>query len=281
MPLELYDVLGQILRKPSLVKSHQFQEPATKSCLDCFEKRLDDLPSNLKDPRGIRDWLFDDVRTFMKERARFNFRESFQPPAALIADPQGLLSDKTVTAFNALHIARYYHAQYYADLDEWRTQTGYALTEEEAAADVVAYCRLLCLRDRPIRLHFTLNARHLSQDAWEEKHAYQITALHGLEVVSPDDPTQDLSTRHMFRTQFIPAFVVLNAGRAYNQLLLLRKKALIYPMQLSVTFAQSKVREYSIVLGSMAFHVCAEMPYWAMKRDRRKTQAEDDELLLC
>src|SRR5205807_83406 len=50
-------------------------------------------------------WLQEELRKYFTEKARFSFRESFQPPLALVSDTNRLLSSEPVTLFDALHIA--------------------------------------------------------------------------------------------------------------------------------------------------------------------------------
>jgi len=48
-----------------------------------------------------------------------------------------------------------------------------------------------------------------------------------------------------------------------------------------VTFCDGKTLTYLVILGAMAFQVCAEIPYRSIAIDRRKTQLEDDAPFIC
>ena len=43
----------------------------------------------------------------------------------------------------------------------------------------------------------------------------------------------------------------------------------------------AKIALALVILGAMAFQVCAEIPYRSIAIDRRKTQLEDDAPFIC
>src|SRR2546421_174354 len=54
------------------------------------------------------NWLQQDLRCYFLEKARFSFREDFQPPLALVGDTKNLLSSEPVALYDALHIVKNY-----------------------------------------------------------------------------------------------------------------------------------------------------------------------------
>lgn len=297
-PPEVFEALPLLMTERCSPADLKWQHPASAHCLDVLYQALRKLqpkmaPDVQRDVKKVCRSLQDNLRTYFKEQARFSFRDSFQPPLALIADPRCFHSDQLVNIYNALHIVKYYHARYYPALHDWQqaaTESGLdrasAFAPYQAAVEngtIQVYCRLLKLRDLPLQIRLCLNARDYSQDAWEERFAYCVTALYGLTVSSDDDRGLDESVRTLLQAQFVPAFVVLDSAKSYTQGVLnsLRDKARIFKLPLSVTFCDGRVVDYSVVVGSMAFHVCAEIPYWAICKDRRVTQKNDDELFIC
>ena len=69
-------------------------------------------------------WLQKDLRSYLLEKARFSFRDDFQPPLALVSDSQGLLSSERVALFDALHIVKNYLVEYFSSALEWQEIIG-------------------------------------------------------------------------------------------------------------------------------------------------------------
>lgn len=250
--------------------------PIIEKCVQAFINRLEDAHKLKVHGREAVQWIEHDLRAYFIDKARFSFRDSFQPPLALAYDKEKLHSSKESALYNALHIVKYYEARFYATAEEWEQNTG--ATRPLQAIDALAYCSLVRLRDKPLQIGFTLHANEYTQDEWEEQYAYQVTTLYGLEVVSlSDHHGLDSSLQSLLRTQFVPAFVALQeASATAAQVRRLQKRARFFSLQLDVTFVDGRMRTYLVILGTMAFQVRAEIPYRAIAIDRRKTQLEDD-----
>lgn len=231
-------------------------------------------------------WLRRDVPDYFKDRARFSFRDSFQPPPAVVYDPRHLHSSAMVNSYDALHFIKYYEARWFETLSEWREairSNGDLQWQAEVDPDAAAYCYLDALRESPIRIGLELDARDYSRAEWEEQHAYQVTVLYGLQIVMlRDDRGLPRNVCELFSQQFIAAFVAWDDPQCSTrtEMRKLDKKVRFYPLSLKVTFDRDEVR-YSAVLGNMAFQLCAELPFWAMQRDLRRTFKEDDQPLIC
>lgn len=288
IPHEAFKLLPSLLTTKLKQEDVTQNKPTLNLCLEQFHQRLKDawpkLPADDKSsPEAAVAWLQRDLRSYYREQARFSFRDGFQAPLALISDPHTWHSDQEVNTYNALHIVKYYYADFYATYEEWEHETG-AQASGIDTTNVLTYCRLRKFREEPLKLGLTLDARDYRQDQWEEQFAYQVTALHGLKVVTPNDHEGlELSVELLLHAQFVPAFVALNNATSYtgSAMLGLRKKARFYPMPLEITFANRQSVPYLAVLGSMAFQVCAEIPRGAIIKDRRDTQLADDEPLIC
>src|SRR5229473_427099 len=155
-------------------------------------------------PRDAYNWLQNDLRCYSIEKARFSFREDFQPPLALVSDPHGLLSSEPVRLFDALHIAKNYKAYYFKTPNEWQQKT--LLTPPEGADDALVFCDLIELQAPDERLHTGLKLivqDHQKID-WEERFVYRSfkdrpTALYGLEVIALNsDRALDETIKNMF-----------------------------------------------------------------------------------
>jgi CRISPR-associated endonuclease/helicase Cas3 len=288
IPQEVFDKLPLVLDGRMSDDPSNFDDERTAYCLKAIHKRLAEAQkrekSSLgKNAREASEWLRKDLKEYFKERARFSFRESFQPPLALIHDPYNLLSSKDMTTYSVLHILRYYHADFDETLERWKERTKQG-TGNIDLKTVAVYCRLRKMRDELLKVGLRLDATQYTKDAWEEEFAYQVTTLYGLEIVALNEHSGlKPSVQSSLSEQFIPAFVASNDVRSYTRAEMhkLRKQARFYPVPLEVTFCDGSYHNYDAILGTMAFQICAEIPYWAMVKDRRKTQLEDDAPIIC
>lgn len=280
IPKEAFEILQlRIDGKP-------FDTPqgVVEKCLKAFIVRLSSMGKPVgKRGREVVQWLQRDLRDYFVDQARFSFRDSFQPPLALLHDPDKLHSSKMVTSYNALHIAKYYEARYYGSATEWEERTGDVAPKEDRDT-ALAFCRLQQFRDTPLQIGLKLNANEYMHDEWEEQFAYQVTALYGLEVVSliVNNRGLDPTLQALFRTQFIPAFVALDDTKSSTVSVIrhLRRQARFFPLQMKVTFCDGKTLTYLVILGAMAFQVYAEIPFRSIAIDRCKTQLVDDTPLI-
>ncbi len=260
-------------------------------CLKKCERRLKNeqeyrkkygtkLWSNVQDAYA---WLQKDLRSYFIEKARFSFREDFQPPLALVSDSKGFLSSEPVALFDALHILKNYKVTFFNSLKDWQQQL--VLPLPEGANDALIFCDLVELLQPEERLHIglKLSVGGYKRTVWEEEErfAYYPTALYGLEVIAlnnhhglPDN------VRKMFSERYITSFVVAKESRSAGTMWLLQRQAQFIPYELQVTFSDGKTHDYYAVLGTMALQVWSEIPYRDIARDVRKVQAEDDNPLI-
>lgn len=279
IPQEAFEILNRRVRtgeKPSDILSDEVER-----CVKAFVARLSGVGRRVgRNGREVMQWLQRDVRDYFIDQARFSFRDSFQPPQALMYDDEHRHSSKDVAFYNALHVAKYYDASYCASVAKWEKRTE-AIAPAEAK-DALVFCQLHSFREKPLQIGLKLNANEYTQDEWEAQFAYQVTALYGLEVVPlSDNRGLDATLKSLFRTQFIPAFAALATSSTANCMRRLRRQARFFPVEMKVTFCDGKELTYLVILGAMAFQVCAEIPYRLRAIDRRKTQLEDDTPFIC
>jgi CRISPR-associated endonuclease/helicase Cas3 len=288
IPQEVFDKLPLVLSRRISDEPANFDDERTVPCLKAIYQRLKEVPKQEissfgGDAREATKWLRKDLKDYFKERARFSFRESFQPPLALIHDPDKLLSSKEVTTYSVLHILRYYHADFDETLERWKKCTGQE-PENIDLKNVAVFCRLREMRDELLQIGLSLDATEYTKDSWEEEFAYQVTSLYGLEIVARNEHSGLKSeVQQSLSEQFVPAFVASHGANSRTRSYMhnLRRQARFYPVPLEVTFCDGSYHNYDVILGTMAFQICAEIPYWALVKDRRDTQLKDDAPIIC
>jgi CRISPR-associated endonuclease/helicase Cas3 len=241
------------------------------------QKRRKEYNERWSSPQEAYEWLLRDLRCYFVEKARFSFREYFQPPLAVFYDPRKLHTTAEVWYDDALRIARYYDARYFNTRQKWEEEV--RQTVPEKAKDAIVYCVLKELRDPQAQLHIGLNlyAGDFIRTDWEETFAYQLTALCGLEVVALNDSSGlPLDIQFLFSERFIPAFVVAEKSHSANEMWQLQKRAQYFPYKLRVTFGDGEFADYLVVLGTMALQVHAEIPVAVRKRDVHNMRMADD-----
>jgi CRISPR-associated endonuclease/helicase Cas3 len=260
-------------------------------CLKACERRLMHEQTYRKehgrkpwlDKWDAYNWLQKDLRSYFIERARFSFREDFQPPLALISDSKGLLSSEPVALFDALHIVKNYHVRYFDSAKEWQEKLMQPLPE--GAKEALIFCDLKELRepDERLQIGLKLSVAGYKRTAWEEEEgfAYRPTALYGLEVVAlNNDHGLPTEVRKMFSERYIPAFVVAKESRSASTMWSLKRLAQFIPYDLQITFSDGKTHDYYAVLGTMALLVWSEIPRRDIARDVRDVQSDDEDPLI-
>jgi len=230
-------------------------------------------------------WLQDDLRGYFTEKARYSFRESFQPPLALVSDTEGLLSSGPIALYDALHIARNHRAKYFKTLRDWEQQLRWSTPED--ADDALVFCDLIEMREPGERLRIGLKLFVADyRKEWEEQFVfrsteYEPTALYGLEVIALNSNRGlDEAVQNMFKERYIPAFVAADGSRTAAELWNLQRQGQCIPYELEVTFADLKTAKYYAVLGTMALLVWAQILPYYRKRDQRKVDADDDDPMI-
>jgi len=262
------------------------QHPA--KWLEVFALRLEEEQKRRKrnndswsKPEEVYEWVVCDLRRYFVEKARFSFREYFQPPLALISDPKRLHTSAPVSFDDALRIVKYYDATYFSSREEWEQKVKEIAPEK--AKDAIVFCHLKDLREpgAQLRIGLKLDAGDYMRPKWEETFAYQLTALYGLEVVALNDSHGLISDmQNLFRERFIPALAVAERSRSAVEMWRIQKKAQYIPYKLCVTFGDGEATDYWVVLGTMALQVHAEIPLGILKLDQRKVQANDDDPMI-
>ena len=260
-----------------------------KECLSACKKRLETEQSKRKGWKDIfeaYEWLQADLRDYFTEKARYSFREAFQPPSALISDQYYLLSNDPVSLYDALHIARNYEAKYFETRQQWQRYTPSPLPD--GADEALVFCDLIALRapNERLQLGYKLNAQDYKRADWEELFVYRSqeytpTSLYGLEVVVLNsNRAVDETIKNMVRDRYVPALVAAENGRTAAELWRFQRLGQLFLSELYVTFAGPQTVKYSIVPGTMALLAWAEILPHYRKMDLRKAQKDDDSPLI-
>jgi CRISPR-associated endonuclease/helicase Cas3 len=275
LPKEKLDTLERVIARREQHPA-KWLEPFALKLRKEQERRKKNKDSWTK-PEQAYEWILSDLRCYFIEKARFSFRESFQPPLALISDPKRLHTSMPVSLDDALRIVKYYDADYFNTQKEWEQKVGIAAPKE--AKEAIIFCHLKELREpgAQLRIGLKLDAGSHTRRQWEETFAYQLTALYGLEVVALNDShglTSDI--QYLFSECFIPALVVSDRSRSAVEMWQLQRKAQYIPYKLQVTFDDDETKDYWAVLGTIALQVHAEIPAGILKGDLRRVEGADD-----
>ncbi len=263
------------------------RESHSAKWLDAIEDRLKAEYERRKNSNrwataeDVVEWLLKDISCYFVDKARFSFREYFQPPLALISDPRCLHTSDTVSIDDALRVVSFYKAKFFNTREKWEQSV--LMTAPEKARDAVVFCQLRDLREpgAKLRIGLKLDAGDKLRPQWEEKYAYQLTALYGLEVAAlGDNHGLTSEIQQLLSERFIPALVVADKSRAAAEMRRLQKKAQFIPYNLRVTFADGEVADYWAVLGTMALLVEAEIPAGVLRYGWSKAVRSDDKPMI-
>ena len=276
--------LNKFSRADDFYKAIETFPADQEECLNKCKERLM-AEQTYRKSKGIKlwsnqqeafEWLEKDLRCYFTEKARYSFREAFQPPPALVGDPKNLLSSDPIALYDALHIAKNYKAQYFEAVKEWEDKL--KLTAPEAAKEAVVCCNLLELRKPGERLQISLQleAGASSKSDWETLFAYRMTALYGIKVVAENGNLNN-RMQNIFKERYIPVLVAEEGSYSHSKLRGLAKQGQVYPYALRVNF-NDKVGNYVVVLGTLALQVWAEPSLkGCLTRDSRKVREQEVE----
>lgn len=234
-------------------------------------------------PAAIYEWIENDIARYMVDNARFSFREAFQSPLALIADPEHMHTDSATVLDDALRTLQLYHVAAFPTYAQWQQATGMdALADMIHAADTFLVFISLRPPGERLRLRFHWDASSLRRHEWEQQYAYRTTALCGLTIVA-DNASQGIppAISDAMRDRFVPMLIVGEQSQSAIKIWEMRKRALIIPYFLDVTFADGERTQYICIPGTLGLMVLAEIPYWVTQRDRAQIGSDDPDDFIC
>jgi CRISPR-associated endonuclease/helicase Cas3 len=198
----------------------------------------------------------------------FNFRDAFQGPTAVIADPAKLFSSEPINQYDLFHLVESYEVVWYENRAEFNHLHGDTDLEGQH------YGRIK--RHRDPRL--TLSLHHeIDQDQEEFQSAYEgrPVALTGLAVraheLKGDYFPLENRIQNCLKDQFIVALLIAPdmKGWAWRYL----GNAPFYGRKLTINFNDRHGVEYTAYLGKAAWLAHAELQFAFRIRDRMKPDA--------
>ena len=197
------------------------------------------------------------IEAYYVMAARFNFRDSFDPPQVLVYDPTHYLAGADYTSYAAFHIAQNYEVRWSADADqiaEWKTHV------EGRVGDDVQLCgALIAPLEQRLTLWLHLRDVTATQAEWEDRYLYKPAALRGFRLIPAHDTGGKVSgeLNDLFAQQYVAFYAAPNIGPVARALLSLKKTTALFTNTLTVDF-DSGTEEYMIVLGTAALMVAEE-----------------------
>jgi hypothetical protein len=205
-------------------------------------------------------WLGKQREDHAITRARFSFRESFDPPAALIYDPRHDLSSNDILRYDALHVVQNYEAEWFDQLADWQATLPAILTPLRPEPEDRLFCVLTRMRppeQRPT-VRFRLHQGDMIRSAWEDRYCYQEAAACDLNLDAEGVPLPPVLIR-AFRDQYVPFFAARADTPLAGKLRQLCRSEGWIGRDLEVTFVDGTARNYLVVMGSAMFFAAARL----------------------
>jgi CRISPR-associated endonuclease/helicase Cas3 len=184
-------------------------------------------------------------------KAIFNFREAWQGPAAVVYDPQHLLSSETINRYDLLHLAANYRLHLFLNQADFEHVTG-----DSASADL--YVAIESFLDPKLTLGFDYLSAW-SRAEFEERHCRSIVALRGLKLTAKERGLDgkpvllDDRLRNAIEQDWIPCLIV--AEESWWPLLSVLKGSPFYTRDLLVDYTDGISVCYKLITGTAAFHI--------------------------
>lgn len=220
-------------------------------------------------------WLDNKREDHACATARFSFRESFDPPDAMIYDPKHQLSSNDVVRYDAFHVVQNYEAEWFDSAAEWMAMLPSPMMSPRPEAEDKLFCVLNVMRpagQRPT-VRFRLHQGTHTRSSWEDRYCYHEAAIKGLEPYADGVKLSPVLSR-AFQKQYVPLFAGRLDTRVASSL-----KQLCYSegwigRDLEVTFADGTTHTYIVVLGTAMFFAAARLR--AASAAQQKTNASGE-----
>lgn len=206
---------------------------------------------------------------------RFNFRDNFQTPLALVHDPDGFLATAEYTMYSALHIVQNYIA-------DWYDAQGYSKMAENTGQNVdkqiQLYCKIRRLRDQRLHLCFKLSNSTLMKRQWEERYCSKLAATNGFKLLSDDGQPVPAEINTLFEQNYVTFYAVPAIGPEALALAKLTKSTSLFINTLRIDFGDEGEHEYMFIVGTAALLVAYENNIVNAKYRVRKVAAQGSHL---
>jgi CRISPR-associated endonuclease/helicase Cas3 len=193
----------------------------------------------------------EEIEAYYVTEARFHFRENFQPPLALVHDPQWLLASADYTVYSALHIVQNYRADWMG-LDEPEARQIIAqVGKQTEKTQFLCCCHLKRPLDQRLRLVFTLSGQGRTRRQWEERYCSRLAAQSQFHLSSEDGPVPG-ELNALLEQRYLVFYAVPAIGPEALALLKFQRVTALSCFPLRVDFGSQGEQEYLLVLGSAA-----------------------------
>jgi CRISPR-associated endonuclease/helicase Cas3 len=213
------------------------------------------------------------LRQFVQSQAQltqslFNFRDSFQGPTTIIADPHNLFSSEPINQYDLFHLVENYDVEWYENQAEFERLHG------ETDLKGPHYGRIKGHRDPrlTLELHYSTEQEREEFQAAYEGRPVALTSLTLRAREQKGDP-YPLASRIQIALadQYLVALLIAPdmKGWAYRYL----RNAPFYGRKLTINFPDRHGVEYTAYLGKAAWLAYPELQVAFKIRDRMKSDA--------
>ena len=198
----------------------------------------------------------------------FNFRDSFQGPSAVIADPDDLFSSQPINQYDIFHLVETYDVTWYESRSEFTHLHG------DTELEGKYYGRLRRHRDPRIAIEMNYPTEQC-QEEFQNAYEGRPIALTGLTLRAREqkgDPVPlENAVQNALDGQFLIALLIPPdmQGWAYRYL----RNAPFYGRKLTINFPDHHGVEYTAYLGTAAWLAHAELQIPFKIRERMKPDA--------
>lgn len=201
---------------------------------------------------------WEDIERYYAMEARFNFRDSYQPPQVVIYDPQHLLSSEDYNVYSAVHIAQNFVARWSTDasrIAQWKQKLSWLLDEE-----IYICCTIEAGLEHRLLLQLSLGDPGSGKKEWESRYLSKVVALSGFRLLPATDTGGKVpgELNDILAENYFAFYAVLWEGPEARALNGLKQTTSLFTNKLVVDFGDEATGEYLVVLGSAALMVTDE-----------------------
>ena len=220
-------------------------------------------------------WLERQRERYYASRARFAFRESFEPPAALIYDRGHDLSSADFVRYDILHVVQHDHATWFDSPSAWARALPPAAPAPEPLPEDSLFCVLTRMRpvDERVALRLRLQATGMTRAAWEARYCGLGSAIRGLELDADGVPLP-AELIHAFRERYVPLFAARTDTPVAGKLKGLCHSEGWVGRELEVSFGDGSAQTYLAVMGTAMFLAAERLRPMIMAQLRRDAASD-------
>jgi CRISPR-associated endonuclease/helicase Cas3 len=204
-------------------------------------------------------------------KALFSFREAWQGPRAVVYDEQRLFSSQPINHYDLLHLVANYDLYVYESRAAFERAHG---PVSDSVRDAGLYTAIRGFRHPRWMLAFEYDAGEWPKKEFEARFCHRVTALRGLRLRCREQGSsgawQPVDTRiaTTMSEEWVSCLIVME--ESLGALLRVLRASPFVKRELLVGFPCGTERSYSIVTGTAAFHIEAELRGTFARLDRQQ-----------